>query len=85
MHFFSDIKKLSIDLEKSTFSDFFCKKSLIQNLSREIVMENQETVMGKSVKNPGNSFCKVSGNLVVKMYFPNTIAQIFKSNGSFCR
>ena len=42
--FFANIKKF----RKSVFSDLFCKVSRMQNLSQEMVMENQELVMEKS-------------------------------------
>ena len=45
--FFSDIKKFNI-MRKSSFPDLFRKKAPTQNLDREMVMRNQETIVEKS-------------------------------------
>ena len=45
--FFADSKKFTISLE-SAFSHLFCEMSSLPNLSREMVMDNQDTVMQKS-------------------------------------
>ena len=40
----ADIKQFSISLE--SFPIYFCKMLRMQSLRREMVMENQETVIG---------------------------------------
>ena len=47
---FADIRKFSIDLEKSAFSGLFCQMSRMKTLSRKKVMENCETVTENSWK-----------------------------------
>ena len=58
--FFANIEKLSISLE-STFSYLFRKMSQMQNLSREMVMENKKNNHKKVI---GKKMCKVYRNPV---------------------
>ena len=46
---FADLEKFSISLDSLHFATFFSRKmSQIQNLGREVDMENREKVMDKS-------------------------------------
>ena len=76
--FFIDTKKFSISLECLRFPFFFCKKSRMQNLSRERVTENRDMFMENSWKKEFTIY--YMGNSVFKCSNPKEIKKCAKKS-----